>query len=213
VSDFTPVSLLGLSPYVLLVPTALPVKTAADLIALAKAQPGKLSYASGGNGTGTHMAMELFKQKAGNITFTHIPYKGTGPAMTDLMGGQVQALFVSIVAALPQMEGGRVRAIGITSAKRTAMFPNLPTVAESGLPGFEAYGSYGIVAPVGTPRPIIDRLNTEIAKVMNAPDIKARQEKEGVVVSTGTPEDYAKFLRNDQDTWAAVVKSAHITVE
>jgi len=212
IKDFEPVSLLGLSPYALLAPTSLPAKTAADLAALAKSKPGTLNYASGGNGSGTQMVMELFKQKAGGIDLTHVPYKGTAPAMTDLIGGQVQALFVNIAAAKPFIDAGRLKALGITGAKRSAMFPAIPTVSES-VPGFEAYGSNGIVAPAGTPRAVVDRLNAEIAKVMNLPDIKARLESEGVTVVAGTPEAYARFIKDDTDRWAEVVKTAGIKVQ
>lgn len=210
--DLTPITLLAVAPYFLTVHPSLPVKSPAQLIALAKARPGALNYGSGGNGTGTHMAMELFKSKAG-INITHIPYKGSGQAIVDLMAGQVQALFVNIIAGVPHMKAGKMRALGVSGAKRSAVSPEIPTISESGLPGFEDYGIFGIVAPAGTPREIINRLNTEIVRAINQPDIKARQASEGVEVVGNRPEEFAALIRADIAKWAEVIKSSGIRVE
>jgi Uncharacterized protein conserved in bacteria len=210
--DFAPVTLLARSPYVLLVPPSLPVKSPQELVALAKAKPRALNYGSGGNGSGTHMTMELLKIKAG-IDITHIPYKGTAPAITDLMGGQVQAVFVSAIAAVPYIKAGTAKAIGVTSSTRSALFPEVPTFVESGIAGFEEYGTYGVVAPGSTPAAVVQRLNAQIVKVMQVPELKARLHSEGVEVVAGTADEYARFLKDDIAKWAQLVKAANIRIE
>jgi tripartite-type tricarboxylate transporter receptor subunit TctC len=214
VKSFTPVSLIGTNPVVLVVNQASPYKSLKDVVAAAKA--GKtLSSASAGSGTSQHLALELLKWKAG-IDITHIPYKGSGPAITDVMGGQVDMMFDTTVVAGPHIESGKLRALAVTSAKRLASMPNVPTVAESGIPGladYEVISWQAIFAPAGTPRAIIDRLHAEIGKILALPDIQERVAKLGMQGSDMSVEQVAAFQKAEVAKWAAVIKAAHIKLD
>jgi tripartite-type tricarboxylate transporter receptor subunit TctC len=207
--DFVPITVLVSAPYLLTAHPSLPASSVRDLIALAKARPGELNYGSGGSGTGPHMAMELMKQQA-SIDITHVPYKGAGPAMIDLVAGQVQVMMVSMIAGMPYVKAGKMKALAVSSATRSTAAPEIPTVAESGLPGFDESGYYGILAPAGTPREIVNRLHAEILAVLNLPDLKARFAAEGAKVIGNTPEQYATLIREDIAKWARVIKASGI---
>jgi tripartite-type tricarboxylate transporter receptor subunit TctC len=186
---------------------SLPVKTVAELIALAKAQPGKINFGSGGNGTGAHLALELFRSRAG-IDVVHVPYKGNGPATTDLLGGQVSAMFLQYAVARPYIEAGRLRVLATPSGKRSAAMPDVPTIAESGLPGFDVQPWFGVVAPAGTPAPVINRLHAELAKVMQRPEVRQKLASLGAEPTTTTPKEFAGFIDSEITRWAAVVKQS-----
>lgn len=183
-----------------------------DLVAQAKAQPGQINFASSGNGTNLHLTGELFKMRAG-VDLVHVPYKGSAPAMTDLLGGQVQIMFETIPAAISHIRGGKLKALGVTGAKRSPLFPQVPTIAESGLPGFEVQSWYGLVAPAATPKDVIARLNAEAVKGANAKDFRDRLEPLGFDVITGTPERMGEMVRADAARWAPVVKASGAKID
>ena len=210
--DFAAVSLVGTAPSMLVVHPSLPVKTVKDLIALARAKPGQLNFASAGVGTPPHLAGELFKSMAG-VDMTHVPYKGGGPALNDLLGGQIGVYFSGISSALPYVKEGRLRGIAVTSAKRTAVMPELPTVAESGLPGYEVGNWYAIVAPAGTAPAIIARLNAEIVKALAAAEVKKRFLDLAADPIGSTPAELAKYNRSEIAKWARALKAAGIAPE
>ena len=189
-----------------------PANSVAELIAQAKAQPGKITFASSGNGTNLHLTGELFKMRAG-VDLTHVPYKGSAPAMTDLLGGQVQVMFETIPAAISHIRGGKLKALAVTGAARSPLFPQVPTVAESGLPGFEVQSWYGLVAPAATPRDIVARLNAEAVKGANAKDFRERLEPLGFGVITGTPERMAAMAQADHERWGPVVKASGAKID
>lgn len=206
--DFAPVGLIATSPLIVLVNHAVPAHNVRELIALAKAQPGKLNYASAGVGSGIHLGTVMFAETAG-IDLTHIPYKGTGPALTDLLGGHVQIYFSSLPPAIGLVKEGKLRALGVTGLKRSASFPDLPTVAEQGLPGFEAVLHYGIVAPAGTPRPIIDRLNAALRAALDDPKVRSHIATEGAEPLPTSPEDYAADIDREETKWSALVRKSN----
>ena len=211
--DFAPVGLIATSALVVLVNTQIQAATIPDLIALAKRDPGKLNYASAGVGSGIHLGAELFAAMAG-IVLTHVPYKGSSPALTDLIGGHISIYFSSLPPAIALVKEGKVRALAVTGAKRSDIFPNLPTVAEAGpLPGYEAVLHYGIVAPAGTPRPIIDKLNAAMRAALAEPDVRERIVSDGAEPLAGTPEDYAADIDREETKWSAVVKRSGAKVE
>jgi len=181
-----------------------------ELIALAKTQPGKLSYGSSGAGNAGHLAGELFKTMA-KVDMVHIPYKGGAPAMVDLIAGQIQLVFASAPTSVPQIKAGKIRALAVTTARRSAVLPDLPTVAESGLPGFEADNWYGIVTVAGTPRAIIDRLNAEIVRALQSPDVKQMLFTQGLEVKTSTPQAFGAYMKSEFDKWAKVIVDAGLT--
>jgi tripartite-type tricarboxylate transporter receptor subunit TctC len=181
------------------------------LIALAKSQPGQLNYASGGSGTGPHMAMEFFKLTTGT-RLLHIPYKGAGPALIDTIAGQCQVLMVNIIAGLPHVKGGRLCALAVSSAKRASVAPELPPLSDT-IPGFDESGQHGILAPGGTSREIVQRLNAEVVKALNSNEIKSRLAAEGAEVAGSTPEQYAASLKSDVAKWAKVIKASGIKVD
>jgi len=205
--DFTPVGLIATSPLIVVVNQSAPVHNIQELIALAKAQPGKLNYASAGTGSGIHLGTVLFAETAG-IDLTHIPYKGSGPALTDLLGGHVQIYFSSLPPAVGLVKEGKLRALGVTSLKRSASFPDVPTVAEQGLPGFEAVLHYGIVAPAGTPRPIIDKLNAALRAALADRRVYDHIATEGAEPLPTTPEEYAADIDREETKWSALVKKS-----
>jgi tripartite-type tricarboxylate transporter receptor subunit TctC len=205
--DFAPVGLIGTSALVVLVNPNLPARSIPELIALAKKEPGKLNYASAGVGSGIHLGTVLFEMMTG-VKLTHVPYRGSAPALTDLIGGHVSIYFSSLPPAVGLVGEGKVRALAVTGLKRSEIFPNLPTVAESGLPGFEAVLHYGIVAPAGTPRPIIDKLSAALREAVNAPDTKERMAKDGTEPLLSTPEEYATDIDREEIKWSAVVRQS-----
>jgi tripartite-type tricarboxylate transporter receptor subunit TctC len=210
--DFLPVSLCVKGANVLLVHPSLPVKTLKELLALARAQPGRLNYASSGIGSANHMAGELLKLVA-KVNITHVPYKGNAPALTDLIGGHVEILISGVPAVLGQIKSGRVRAIAIASLKRFPALPDTPTIDESGLKGFEATTWFGVMAPAKTPRDIVNRLNVEVGRILATPDMRDRLIGEGVEPVGGSTELFAAFIRDEIDKYAKVVKAAALKAE
>jgi tripartite-type tricarboxylate transporter receptor subunit TctC len=212
VNDLTGVTLVGNGPMALVVHPSLPAKTAKDLVAIARAKPGQLNYTSAGVGSINHMAMEVLKSAA-KIDVVHIPHKGMSPALTDLMAGNVQILIVSLPSVTAQMKSGRLRALGVTSAKRTTYMPELPTVAESGVPGYEASLWWGIFAPAKTPKPVLDRLNGEIHKALASAEMKKLFVDFGAEPAPTTPEAFSAMVKQEIAKWSAVVKTAGIKPE
>lgn len=213
--DLAPVAMFASSALVLVVPASSSVKTVADLLALAKAQPGSLNYASSGSGTGGHLTGELFEQKSG-VKIGHIPYKGTAPGLTDLVGGQVQMMFSVIPPALALVKSGRLRAVAVTGSQRLPSLPEVPTIAESGVPGlagFESTLTYGILAPRGTPEATIRELSGQMLKIAASADFQSRLGVEGAVPLLGGPADYAALIRKESAKWAEIVKVSGATVE
>ena len=199
-------------PNILVVHPSVPAHSVSELIALAKSRAGKLTFASAGNGTSGHLALELFKQRTG-MNAIHVPYKGGAPALAEVLAGQVQALFSLALAATPQIKAGRVRALAITSGKRSAVAPELPTVAESGLPGYEVVGWFGWLAPVKMPREIVLRLNAEIVKALKAPDVRERLLSQSSEPVGDSPQAFGAFIRSERDKWADVIKRGGIRME
>ncbi len=211
VKDFAPVTLVAAVPNVLEVNNALPVKSVKDLIAYAKANPGKLNFASSGNGTSLHLSGELFKTMAG-VDMLHIPYKGSAPAITDVISGQAQLIFDNLPSSIAFIRSGQLRAIAVTTLKRSPALPDIPTIDESGVPGFEATSWIGVLAPAGTPREIVNRLHDEIVKALNTPALKKSLQAQGAEPVGDTPEQFAEHIRNEIAKWAKVVKQsgAHV---
>ncbi len=210
--DFAPVGLISSGPFLLLSHPTLPVKTLQDLLALARAQPGKLNYASSGNGVPNHLAMELLKSMTG-VSITHVPYKGAPQAVTDLLAGHMNLMFNSIATMLPHVRSGRLRVLGVASSKRSPQFPDTPTIAEAGVPGFEADNWFGILAPANTPRRIISRLNDVLVKVVRAPETRAQFEALGADPVGSSPEEFAAFIRKETEKYAKVVKLSGAKVD
>ncbi len=208
--DFAPVGLIATSPLVVLVNQSVPVHNVKELIALAKKQPGKLNYASAGTGSGIHLGTVLFAETTG-INITHIPYKGSGPALTDLLGGHVQIYFSSLPPAIGLVKDGKLRALGVTSLKRSDSFPDVPTVAEQGLPGFEAVLHYGIVAPAGTPQPIVDKLNAALRAALADPKVHGHLATEGAEPLPMSSAEYAADIDHEETKWSALVKKSGAT--
>jgi len=210
VKSFAPVALMALVPSVLVVnPRVLDVKSAGELVAYARAHPGQLTYGSGGLGSSAHLTTEYFKLATGT-DILHVPYKGIGPMLADLVGGQISMGLNGAPAVMPYVVQGRLRALAVSSAKRLPALPELPTLAESGVPGFEANGWYGIVAPAGTPGTAIERLNAEVRRIVATPELKARLDQEGAIAAAGTPEEFGAFIASEIDRWGAVLKKAGI---
>lgn len=212
VKDFTPVSLIASTPNLLVVNNDVPVKTVQDLVAYAKANPNKLSFGSPGIGTSVHVSGELFKSMAG-VQMTHVPYKGRQFAIPDLIGGQIQLMFDNMPSALPMARDGKIRAVAQTGAKRSAAAPDVPTVAESGLPGFEATSWFALFAPAGTPQAVVDRLAAEAQRIYKLPDVAERLAKLGLDPILSTPDELAKFQAAEIAKWAKVVKESGARVE
>ena len=209
VKDFAPVSLVATQNLMLLVHPSVPVKTVKELVRFAKSQPGKLSFASAGNGTGSHLSGELFKQLAG-VDILHIPYKGVQPAMVDVISGQVAVNFPSILTALPHVRSGRVRPLAVTGAARTRAAPELPTMQEAGIKGYESATWYGIVAPAGTPQDIVMKLSTEVAATLKQPDTHERLSREGADPVGSSPQEFGKFIQMEIEKWRKVIRAAGI---
>lgn len=210
--DFAPLSLGITVPNILVVHPGVAARNVRDLIELARSRRGQIPFASAGNGTSGHLALELFKTSAG-IDVIHVPYKGGGPALADLIGGQVQALFSIALTAMPQVQAGKVRALAITSARRSAVAPELPTLAEAGIAGFEVIGWFGWLAPAGTPPAIVNRLNRVIVTTLEDPAMKERLVSLGSDPAPSTPGQFAAFIRSEHDKWAGVIRKAGISLD
>jgi tripartite-type tricarboxylate transporter receptor subunit TctC len=207
--DFAPVSLVGRQSMVLLANPSFAPNSVQELIAAAKAAPGKIDYGASDSGSAPHLAAELFKMMSG-VDLTPVPYKGTAPALTDLLSGQIPVMFISNITALPHVKSGKLKALAVTGAQRTALAADIPTVAESGLPGYEAYGWYGIAAPARTSASIIARLHAEVAKIAQNPKMKSRLAGQGLELVGNTPAEFDAFIRAEIAKWAAVLKAAGI---
>jgi tripartite-type tricarboxylate transporter receptor subunit TctC len=205
--SFAPISLVSRGPILVAVNAQVPARTLKEFIDLAKKSPGKLSYSSGGNGTPPHLAGELFKTVAG-IDVLHVPYKGGGPAINDVAGGQVQAVFEGQVALLPHLQSGRIRALAITGARRNPTLPDVPTVAEAGLPQYDANFWSGLVAPAGTPADTIGRLNAVLVKALQAPEVRETLSRQGLEAAGNTPQEFSAYIAAELEKWAAVVKTS-----
>ena len=210
--DLAPVSLVASTPSLLVVSNTLPAKSIKELIALAKAKPGQLHFASPGSGSSAHLGGELLKQAAG-IDIQHVPYKGTGPAVTDVVSGQVAMFITNMPSVLPMVKAHRLRALAVTSLQRSALVPDLPTVAESGIPGFEITVWYGLLAPAATPKPIVSRLNQELRKMAEMQDVKERLAAQGAETMSSTPEEFAKRIRDDLAKWGKIVAASGARVD
>ncbi|AYD66932.1 tripartite tricarboxylate transporter substrate binding protein [Achromobacter sp. LC458] len=211
IKDFKPVGLVATIPNILVVNPKVPVKTVQEYIAYARAHPGKLTCASSGSGSSIHLSCELFKMETGT-DILHVPYRGSGPAVADLLGGQVDSMFDNLPSSLPHVQAGKLRAIGVTSPQRLPATPDVPTLAESGLPGFDVESWFGLVAPAGTPQPVIARLNEALNQALASPALQASYKQAGFYAPTtpNTPETFAKKIDSEIDKWAAVVKRADI---
>ena len=210
--DFAPVGLIATSALVVLVHPSVPASSIAELIALAKKEPGKLNYASAGTGSGIHLGAELFAHMA-DVKLTHIPYKGSAPALTDLIGGHVAIYFSSMPPAIGNVKEGKVRALAVTGATRSKIFPELPTVAEAGLPGYEAVLHYGIAAPAGTPRPIVDKLTAALRAALASDEVRQRILADGAEPLPSTPEEYAADIDREETKWSAIVRKSGAKAE
>jgi tripartite-type tricarboxylate transporter receptor subunit TctC len=210
--DLAPVARMADSAHLLIVHPSLPVRSIKDLIALARAKPGALNFCSAGNGSGSHLAGELFKTMT-KTDITHVPYKGSGPAIVDLLGGQVQLMFAGMVPIEPHVKSGRLRGIAVSSSKRAAAMPQFPTVAESGLPGFEVVPWYAFVAPAKTPKAIVDVLHREIVNALQTPDIRDKLAREGAEAVGSSPAEFGAYLKADVARWAAVIRKSGAKVD
>jgi tripartite-type tricarboxylate transporter receptor subunit TctC len=212
VADMTPIIQISQGPLLVVVRPGLPVKSTQELIALAKAKPEQISFASSGQGSVIHLATELFDTMAG-IKMNHIPYKGTGPALTDTIGGQTDVFFSSTATAMPHVQAGKLRAIAVTTAKRIAALPDVPTVAESGLPGYEVTLWHGLIGPKGLPRPIVERINGEVSKTLKDKDTGEQLKNDGVAPAGGSPEQFQAQIKKEIEMWRKVAADARVKVE
>jgi len=210
--DFKLITQLVATPNMLVVHPGVPARSVKDLVALAKAKPGELTYASGGTGTSNHLSSEMLKYYAG-INLIHVPFKGTGPALTSVLGGQTQMMFSNMLPAMPHVRSGKLIGLAVTSAKRSTAAPDLPTVAESGFPGYETTSWHGVVVPAGTPAPVVKRLYTELRQITQQPDVKDRFALDGTQVVGSTPEEYAATVKSESAKWARIIKAAGIKSE
>ncbi len=210
VRNFTPVAPVATIPFALIVHPSLPVKSVGELITYVRQRPGKIDYSSAGNGTSNHLAGELFEAMTG-AHMVHIPYRGSAPALQDLIAGRVSVMFDLVLTAAPHIKSGAVRGLAVTGARRSAVLPDLPTVAESGLPGYEVSAWFGIFGPAGMPRTVVDRLNTEVARGLATPDLQQRLVSQGAEPLAGTPDEFAAYLKSEIAKWAKVVREAGIT--
>ena len=210
--DFAPITLAGFSANLLVVNPSFPPNSVKELIEYARKNPGKVNYGSSGNGTSVHLAMELFKSMT-KTYMLHIPYKGSAPVVADLIAGQVDVMFDNMPNVIGHVRAGKMKALAVTTAQRSPQAPEIPTVAEAGVPGYEQTAWFGVLAPAGTPRDIIGRLNGEIIKLLNSAEVKERFGKQGVEVRTSTPEQFATFLRSEVDRWGKVIREAGIKAD
>jgi len=212
ISDFAPVTLVVSSPQLLAVHPSVAAKSVKELVALAKARPGQLNYASAGSGSSPHLTFELFKSAAA-IDVRHVPYKGTGPAITELVGGQVQAIITGVVALMPHLKSGRLRGLAVTSKARVGVLPELPTIAESGLPNFDVSSWFGVFLPAGTPRAIVTKMNGQVRKIVEAPEVRKRLIDLGADPETNTPEQFAAYVKSEKARWGKVVQDTGARVD
>ena len=210
--DFAAISMIVTAANILIVHPSLAANTTADFIKLARSNTRKLNYSSFGDGSSAHLTGEMFKSAAG-VDMVHIPYKGGGPALAAVMGGEVQCTFANLSVALPQVKGGKVKAIAVTSARRATALPELPTLAESGVPGFEATATVGMLAPAGTPRALVLRLNQDVHRVVNEPAMREQLLARGLEIALSTPEEFARYIRSEIERWGRVVRDAGIRVK
>jgi tripartite-type tricarboxylate transporter receptor subunit TctC len=209
VAEFAPVTLVSASPYVIVANPGVPASSVRELIAYAKQNPGKLSYGSSGTGAASHLAAELFKSLAG-IDMLHVPYKGTGQAVTDLLAGQIDVMFAPAQSVMAHVQAGKLKAYAVTSAQRSATLPQLPTAAESGLPGYEAIGWFGLLAPAATPRAVVEALSRDANRVLSEPEVKEKMLLLGAEPSGNSPEQFAAFIRDDQAKWSRLMRERGI---
>jgi tripartite-type tricarboxylate transporter receptor subunit TctC len=212
VDQFAPVSLVSASSYVVTARPNLPAASIRELIALAKANPGKLSFASSGTGAASHLSAELFKSMA-QVDLLHVPYKGTGQALTDLLAGQVDLLFAPSQTVISHVKAGKLKALAVTGTKRSETLPELPTVSEAGLPGYEAVGWFGVLAPAATPKPVVDKLGADVNRVLADSEVRARMQALGADPGGNSPEEFRRFIRDDQAKWSKLMKEAGINTE
>jgi tripartite-type tricarboxylate transporter receptor subunit TctC len=212
VKDFQPVTLVALVPNMLVVHPSVEAKNVQELIALAKKNPGKLNVASSGSGTSIHLSAELFKTLTG-VDMLHVPYKGSGPAVTDLTGGQVQLMFDNMPSSIEHVRAGKLRALGVTTAKRSPAMPDLPTIAEQGVPGYEATSWFGVMAPAGTPKPIVDKLSQQIAKDIKSPSGIKLLAEQGAEAVGNTPDEFAAFIKAEIAKWARVIQASGAQID
>jgi tripartite-type tricarboxylate transporter receptor subunit TctC len=212
VRDFAPITLVARVPEMLVVNPSMPATTVKELIALAKAKPKQLTFGSAGSGSPPHLAGELFQSLA-DVQFVHVPYKGSAPALIDLIGGQINMYFANILSAMVHVKAGRLRALGVTSSKRAVVAPEVPTIAEAGLAGYEEYNWYGLLAPRGTPKPVIEKLYENAVAVIRSPDLAERMTRDGAEVIASTPQEFANFIRTEIDKYARVIKSRGLRAE
>jgi tripartite-type tricarboxylate transporter receptor subunit TctC len=210
--DYAAISLVNTNPYVLVVHPSVPATSVKEFVAWLKANPSQANFSSAGNGTPAHLAGELFKSMA-SVKMAHVPYKGAAPALGGLIAGEVNVLFSEMLTAAPQLKSGKLRALAVTTAARTPFLPDLPTIAESGLPGYDVSVWYGLLAPAGTPKTIVVRLNNEAARALATPDLKERFARMGSTAASSTPEEFDAFIKRDYERWARVIKSAGIKPE
>jgi tripartite-type tricarboxylate transporter receptor subunit TctC len=212
IRDFAPIELLAQAPLVMVVHPSVPARSFAEFVAYARANPGRLNFASNGNGSSSQLAAVMFDSMAG-VDMVHVPYKGLSPALADLLSGQVQVMFSSVVAILPHIKTGRLRGLAVTGGKRLAAMPELPTIAESGLAGYEASSWYGILAPAGTPRDIVMKLNAELAKALDQPEVRGSLLAEGAEPVGGSPEQFAAHIRSEKERMGKLIRDAKIRLE
>lgn len=212
VKDFAPITRVAVVPNLLVAHPGVPAKSVKELIALAKSKPGNLSFASSGNGSSVHLSGELFKSMAG-VDLLHVPYKGSGPAITDLVGGQVNLMFDNMPSVMPHVKAGRLQPIAVTTAKRSPALPNVPTIAEAGVPGYESTAWFGLWAPAGTPPAVLSKLHAEVAKVLKSPDVVERLSSQGAEPVIDTPEQFAAYIKAETAKWAKVVKESGAQVD
>ncbi len=212
IRDFAPVALLAQAPLVLVVHPSVPADSITAFVALARSKPGQLNYASNGNGSSSHLAAVMFDSMT-RVDMVHVPYKGLSPALTDLLSGRVQLMFSSVVAILPHIKAGKLRGLAVTGSRRLASMPNLPTIAESGLPGYEASSWYGVLAPAGTPREIVARLNAELVKALEQPEVRTSLLAEGAEPIGGSPEQFAAHIRSEMERLGKLIREAKIRLE
>src|SRR5438067_1493613 len=210
--DFAPITLAGVTPNLLVANVGMPFNDVKGLIAHAKANPGSLNYASAGNGSSNHLSFELFKMMTGT-RITHVPYKGSAPAVTDLLAGQVQVMFDNTPNVLPQVRAGKLKALAVSSKTRSSQAPEVPTIDESGVPGYDVNAWFGVLTVAGTPREIVQRLNTDVVRILTSAEVKERFAKMGVEVVAGTPEQFGQFLKSEVARWAKVVHDAGIKAD
>jgi len=210
--DFAPITALGTSAFIVAVNPNVPAKSLAELIALAKEQPGRINFGSSGTGGSPHLAAELFQSMA-NVRMVHVPYKGLSLAITDLLGGHIQVLFADVGLAVPFIKDGKMRALAITSSNRSPLLPEVPTVTEAGVPGYDARTWYGLFAPAGTPQAIVDRLAAATNKALESNDLRAKLATQGLEAAGGTPAQFASFMRSESSKWERVIREANIKIQ